>query len=990
MTPERWAQIEELFHRVAECDPAQRASLLDGSCSGDADLRLEVEALLLNERSAGDHLQAAVRVGLDAVAYPLVGETISHYRVLDGLGSGGMGLVYCAQDAKLGRRVALKFLPEESSKDPAALERFEREARSASALEHPNICPIYEFGEHQGRPFLVMQLLEGQTLRELITANNDEPAPLGLRKVVDLGLQIAGGLEAAHRHGIIHRDIKPANIFVTSQGQAKILDFGLAKLTSGATAVEKDSQQNPRDAVGIAAAPQPRAVDPTPDPLLSRTGVAMGTAAYMSPEQARGEKLDARTDLYSFGLVLHEMATGQRALNGAERPESPNSILPHAPTTTRQTNPKLPAKFQQILDRALQRDRQIRYQSADEMRADLAAVQRDLEEKPTSHWQRWAVGAGCAVVIALAALWFATNKPQSPPLLPDAKLRQLTINSSENPVSSSAISPSGKYLAYVDPQGIHVKDIDTGMTHLVAAPQEMLAANLAWEIIDSGWFPDNSRFLVDSHPASQAAGIDWSSRTTDIWIFSRMMDPPRKLCEHATAWSVSPDGSTVAYGTHAGKFGDREAWLVNSDGQQPRQIISVDENDSLSGLLWSPDAQRSIYFTTDASGDTLWTRDMRSGAALTVVNASQTKGFHGDISWLPDGRVVYQVSSAPAEFTDPRDDCDFWSMRVDVHSGKLTDKPKRLTNWPGFCIWNANVTADGKRLVFLRGSSHSTIHVADLDASGARLRNLRHFTLDESINFTQDWTNDSSSVIFTSNRSGKFGLYKQSLQADHPELLTLTSLRDTPATPDGNWILGFTYPRSSDPKIPDQLLRIPLAGGEPEPLTTVLPESAVFCARPPVNLCVLAEQIEDRTVTIFSSLDVLHGRGRELARIPSDPNIGYWDFDLSPDGTLLAVSGNPDGPIHILSLRREPERQLHSTLRNVQEFHWAADSNGLYVPTHSPDGAKLFYLDLGGNARLLWEARGANWSWARPSPDGRHLAISSVSNSNNVWMMENF
>lgn len=300
------------------------------------------------------------------------------------------------------------------------------------------------------------------------------------------------------------------------------------------------------------------------------------------------------------------------------------------------------------------------------------------------------------------------------------------------------------------------------------------------------------------------------------------------------------------------------------------------------------------------------------------------------------------------------------------------------------------MTADGKRLVFLRSSTHATIHVADLEASGARLQNLRHFTLDESTNFAQDWTNDSTSVIFTSNRTGKFGLYKQSLEADQPELLTMTGLRDTPATPDGKWILGFTYPRSSDPKIADQLVRIPLTGGAPEPLTTVLSESAAFCARPPVNLCVLAEQTEDRALTIISSIDVLHGRGQELARIPADPNVGYWDFDVSPDGTQLAVSGNPDGPIHILSLRGEAERVLTSTLRNYQEFHWVSDGNGLYVPTHTPEGAKLFYLDMRGNARLLWEDRGASWIWARPSPDGRHLAISSVGNSNNVWMMENF
>ena len=983
MTPERWAQIEELFHRVAECDPSQRASLLEGACNGDADLRREVEALLLNERGASDDLQAAVSTGLDAVAYPLVGQTISHYRVLDGLGSGGMGLVYRAEDAKLGRLVALKFLPEESSQDPAALERFEREARSASALEHPNICPIYEFGEHQGRPFLVMQLLEGQTLREMIARNHDEPKPLPLAEVVDLGLQIASGLQAAHRHRIIHRDIKPANIFITSEGQAKILDFGLAKLASTAAAIEQDSQQS--DNVRTHAPSREPAADATSDQLLSRTGVAMGTVAYMSPEQARGEKLDARTDLYSFGLVLHEMATGQRAFMTDTSPE-----LHSMQATTRTVNPRLPVKFQQILDCALQKDRQARYQSADEMRTDLATLRREMEKEPSFHWRQWVLAAGFSVIIALSALWFVNRKSQPAVTLPDVKLRQLTINSSENPVSSSAISPSGRYLAYVDSQGIQVQDIASGERHPLAAPPETIATDLTWEVIDAGWFPDNARFLVDSHPASQTASIDWSSRTTDIWIFSRTQESPRKLCEHAVAWSVSPDGSTVAYGTHAGKFGERETWLINPDGQQPLKLISVDESNSLSGLLWSPDGQRSIYFTTDAYGDTLRTRDMRTGNTRTVVVPSETKAFRGDISWLPDGRVVYQVGYSPAEFTGPRDDCDFWSMRVDVRSGKLTEKPKRLTNWPGFCISNANVSADGKRLVFLRASTHATILVADLEMFGARLRNVRRFTLDESTNFTQDWTNDSGSIVFTSNRAGKFGLYKQSLKADQPELLTLTGLRDTPATPDGNWIFGITYPRSNDPKIPDQLMRIPLAGGIPQPLTTVLSDSAVFCARPPASLCVLVEINNDHTLAIASQIDVLTGRGRELARVPADSTLGYWDFDVSPDGTRLAISGNPDGPIRVLSLRGEPEHVLPSTLRNVLEFHWSADGNGLYVPTHTTEGAKLFYLDMRGNARMLWEDRGSSWIWSRPSPDGRHLAISSVGNSNNVWMMENF
>jgi non-specific serine/threonine protein kinase len=245
VTPERWAQIEDLFHRAAERGPEQRTALLDQSCSDDPELRHEVEALLSCDGSARNNIQAAMRPAIEGLGFALTGEVISHYRIMDGLASGGMGLVYRAEDIRLGRVVALKFLPEESANNPVALARFEREARSVSAVEHPNICPIYEFGEHEGRPFLVMQLLDGQTLRELLESRRRDEAktgggaaaqpimPLPLERVLDLAIQIADGLQAAHQKGIIHRDIKPANIFRDERRPPEDLGFRAGKAGSG-------------------------------------------------------------------------------------------------------------------------------------------------------------------------------------------------------------------------------------------------------------------------------------------------------------------------------------------------------------------------------------------------------------------------------------------------------------------------------------------------------------------------------------------------------------------------------------------------------------------------------------------------------------------------------------------------------------------------------------------------------------------------------------
>ena len=946
MTPERWARLKQIFGTALEKPEQERGGYLESACGGDAELRAEIERLLAEEHHSDLHspVSGMLRQAPDLSK----GAMLGNYRIDEKLGEGGMGVVYSAQDTFLHRAVALKVLPREIALDPDRLARFKREAQAVAALNHTNVVTLYGVDQADGVNFLTMELVRGKTLAAMIPERG-----FALPEFLKIAIPLADAISAAHQRGIIHRDLKPGNIMVSEQGVVKVLDFGIAKWMESGFVNEYDATRTRR---------------PT-----TEEGKLLGTVAYMSPEQVEGKVVDARSDIFSFGALMYEMLTGHRAFEGDTKASTMAAILRDEPKEVGQLVRGLPSEVQRLVSRSIKKDPARRFQTMADLKVTLEEVNTESKQRKVSPK---AAVSSVAVLAALVALtWFLLHRPPKP----SAELtdKRLTFNSSENPIGTPAISPDGKYLAYSDPVGIHVRLLATEEDRIIPRAAGV-SANARWLV--PSWFPDSTQLLADS--------LEPNGRMS-IWAISVLGQSPRELREGAGAWEVSPDGTHISFlpTNSQPTEGASEIWVMGSQGDNPQKVLAAGEHEGLMVVRWSPDGHRLAYirvwFSPERERASLETCDLKGTNRTTVMPDIVVPA---DFRWLPDGRIVYAREDSPWDRNG-----NLWEIDIDNHAGTPIGKPKRITSWAGSDIRYMSASANGKRLVLLKATDQWQTFLGELAAGGTRLNPPHRLTSNEASERPISWATDSKAVLLASNRGGTWRIHKQAVSQETSEAV-ITGL-DANAfgriSPDGGSMLFLELPTG----LPARLMRVPVSGGSRQLVLESRNLVDFWCARSPANLCVIFEPSQDLRQLIFTAFDLMKGRGRVLRTVEMDPSHPYDKVALSPDGSMFAISrmGEPEIHIRLLPLSGGSDREI--TVKgwpNITGLDLSPDGKGLYVGSVSPRESTVLYVDLKGNARVLWQYQGSNAIWGAPSPDGRYLAIGVEVTTSNVWMVEGF
>jgi len=747
----------------------------------------------------------------------------------------------------------------------------------------------------------------------------------------------------------------------------------------------------------------------------------------MSPEQVRAKELDARTDLFSFGAVLYEMATGRMPFNGSNSAEICSAILRDEPVQVSHLNPGVPSGLENIVRKALEKDRELRCQSAAEMRSDLKRLQRDTESgrapavtsasrvenissdsqqrqsvsttAATGRRRTW-IGAGAAILVLLLAgvyVWHLRTQP-APPSKPAMTQRQLTTNSAGHGVKGAAISPDGKYLAYSDDTGLHIKLVETGEMRTLPLPAEVESTNATW--MPAAWSPDGTQVFTN---------LEVAGKPPSIWILSLIGNAPRKFRDNAFAQSISPDGTTLAFaagrtgvGERQGVYlaGDHAIWLVGINGQDPRMLAPGKEAIGYTNVTWSPDGSRIAYLKIHQrfnwSECSIENRDLQGGQAVVAVTGVNLCQNQQGFWWAREGRLLFsRAEAAPNE-----NDSNLWAIRLDSRTGKPEEKPVRITNWVGFSFGSPTGTSDGKRLAFLNLNYQSNVYIAELAAGGARLTTPRRLTLDERDSWPTAWTSDSRAVLMWSNRNGSNQIFMQSIDQQPAELVASGPDDDwlPRMSPDGKSVLYVTGRPGAGGQSP-RIMRVTPGESTPQVLIELQRFSNLACSRPPSNLCFFAQTSEDGKKIAFSSFDPTGGKVHEVLTLESDPGETYsflgvlYNWMPSPDGSrIIFATYNPlDSRIQLLSLEGAPERDIVvKGWTGINSVDWAADGKSFFLSSQSPTSSTLLHVDLEGRAIPLWDQPGGWRTWSIAAPNGRELAIAGMTSSSNVWMIENF